>query len=314
MNMPFPCRTFRIAAAIIAWTIVASVVVVGRPVETRGAEPKLLRWKFVAGDSWRVNFQQKVTTDSSFGGKPLKLSVDTTLGQTWKVDSVAENGAAVITQSFDRIAVTMDLPPAAPLAFDSTSKRKPSGDAKVIADQLLPLLGPTFRITMSPRGELLDVEPSAELDKALSGLSDDTRLKRLFSKTGLHDVLRQSLTVLPENAVEPSATWDQTAELDSAVGRVQLSTTYTYEGQDTYEGAKVERLGTTGKLTWKPARAELTNSRELKDQKQTGFVLFDAAAGRMVAVEQQQTLRSEARVRDTLLEVRLTSELKISLR
>lgn len=278
------------------------------------AEPRLLRWKFTAGENWRVDFSQKVTTDSTFGGKPLKLSVDTTLGQSWKVESVAENGNAVITLAFTRISVNMELPPAAPLAFDSTSKRKPSGDVKLIADQLLPLIGPTFRVTMSPRGELSEVATSPELDKALGGLSEDVRLKKLFSKSGLQDVLRQSLIVLPEAAVEPTASWEQTAEVDSAVGRVQLTTTYTYEGPETYEGSNVEKIATVGKLKWTPARAELTNTRELKDQKQTGFVLFNAQTGRLAAVEQQQTLRSEARVRDTLLEVRLTSDLKISVR
>lgn len=301
-RLPIVSRT--LASLTIVWSLVAG---------TANSAEAPLRWKFAAGQKLRVEWTQEVETETMIGGKPLRLAVDTTFEQDWGVDSVDEEGTATITQSFRRIAVRMDMPPAAPLEYDSAAMRRATGDARPIAESLAPLIGPTWNAKITARGEVREVEASADLQAALDKVAAEGRLKSLFTGAGGADYLRQSLVVLPEQTLKVDESWEVATDADSPVGRVKSRTTYTYRGTERHGDRTLDALAATGNLEWTPARGGVAVGRQIKEQSQTGTVLFDATAGRLVESRQTQMLRTESRVRDTPLETRLTSNLKLKI-
>lgn len=273
-----------------------------------------LRWKFSTGQKLRAEWTQRVETDTAIGDKPLRLVVDTTFEQDWVVGPVDESGRADITQSFRRIAVRMDLPPAAPLEFDSSSGKRPSGDLRPIADSLTPLIGPTWQATLSARGEITQVAPSPELTAALEKVGADGRLKGLFSGVTGAEGLRRSLVVLPEAPVKMGDAWEIPSETESPVGRVKVVTKYHHRGVEVVDGQSLDSIESTGEMDWTPqTKGGLVKERRITEQKQTGSILFDSMAGRVVESRQTQSLRTESRVRDLLLDVRLKSTLGLKL-
>ena len=64
----------------------------------------------------------------------------------------------------------------------------------------------------------------------------------------------------------------------------------------------------------KPASGKVAKSRQLKEQKTTSHWLFDSKNGMMSESHQGQSLRTESRVRDVPLEVKLVSEWSFTLR
>lgn len=273
-----------------------------------------LRWKFSTGQKLRAEWTQRVETDTAIGDKPLRLVVDTTFEQDWVVGSVNESGGAELTQSFRRIAVRLDLPPAAPLEFDSSSGKRPSGDLRPIADSLTPLIGPTWKATLSARGEITQVASSPALTAALEKVGADGRLKGLFSGVTGAEGLRRSLVVLPESPVKMGDAWEIPSETDSPVGRVKVVTKYRHRGIEVVDGQSLDAIESTGEIDWTPqAAGGLVKERRITEQKQTGVTLFDATLGRVVESRQTQSLRTESRVRDLLLDVRLKSTLGLKL-
>lgn len=273
-----------------------------------------LRWKLATGQKLRAEWTQRVETDTAIGDKPLRLIVDTTLELDWVVESVDASGNATITQSFRRIAVRMDMPPAAPLEFDSSSSKRPTGDLRPIADSLVPLIGPNWKSTLSPRGEVTQVAPSPELTAALEKVGADGRLKGLFSGVTGAEGLRRSLVVLPEGPVKSGDMWEVPTETDSPVGRVKIVSKYHHRGVEVVDGQSLDAIDSTGEIDWTPlATKGLVKERKITEQKQSGVTLFDATAGRVVESRQTQSLRTESRVRDLLLDVRLKSTLGLKL-
>ncbi|HND51923.1 MAG TPA: DUF6263 family protein [Pirellulaceae bacterium] len=279
----------------------------------RADEPVTLRWKLVAGQKFVVSYNQKVDTETSFGGKPLKLAIDSTIEQDWQVEAVDAEGVATISQSVRRVALRMDLPPASAIEFDTSSPKKPTGDAQQIASAVTPLLGAKLTARLSARGQWSDVTLSPELKQTLQTLAEKSILRDLLSQEGLEELARHGLATLPEAPIKVNDSWDATSELKSSVGKVKQTTTYKYEGTQAVDGRTLHKLASKGVVDWSDAPRTPATNRQIKEQKVTGTALFDAVAGRFVESELLQQLRTEARVRDTLLEVRLLNSLKVKV-
>ena len=304
-------------------------------------EPQTLRWHWQPGQTFRVTTFQKVETDTNFGGKPLKMAWEITLEQDWHVRSVTgagqgekeptASGAALVEQSLRRIQVRLDLPPASPLEFDSSSSRTPTGEAKAWAQALLPLIGPTATVTINARGEGQQWTPSKELLAVIEALPEDSQLRKLFSPDALSRLAKQGLCEFPEAAVAAGGEWQTTLELQSNLGKFRQQTTYqladavlnpaTSNGNSAGNAATpTNRDADQGTLTKITAISQLaansqpgdgkriSASRELKKQRQTASYLFNARLGYIVSGEGAQQLTTETRVRDTLVETTVNSQ------
>ncbi|MFO0867519.1 MAG: DUF6263 family protein [Pirellulales bacterium] len=296
-------KSHLLAGAVIGLLLAAPLLAADEP----------LRWKWSAGQSLRATWKQRVETETAIGEKPLRLLIDSTFVQDWQVAEVEPSGVARVQQSFRRLAVRLEMPPAEPLDYDTTRDTEPTGELRPLAAALSPLVGPSWTVRLTPRGEVLDVTPSPQLQEALKKVAADGRLQGLFAGATGADFLRRSLVVLPEQPLQEGVSWQVQSPVESPVGRVTIQSTYTGRGTEKRGTAELTVIESTGTLEWQPAAGGQARNRRITDQSCRGQLLFDSAAGRLVESQQKQTLKSESRVREQLLEVRLTSEVRLML-
>lgn len=273
-----------------------------------GAEP--LRWKLKAGEEFVATIDQKSEIASTLGGAaPTVMTLEAGLEMTWNVDDIDEQGTAEITQRFKRLRMKLEMPKSGAISYDSASDTKPTGDAKAIAAAIEPLLAAEFHIKLSPRGEITSVELGEEAQKVVEGLDAASPLKGLLSKEGLSNILKQSLVILPEEEVKSGDTWQREASLSTALGKFKQTTAYKLQPPDD-AAVDVARIESNSELQLEqPGASKAT----LKEQQQKGMIRFDHAAGRLRSAEVEQELVTASMLKDTPIQVKLTSTLKMTL-
>jgi hypothetical protein len=277
-------------------------------------EPALLRWKWSPDSEWVAEFHQQVTTDSTFGAKTLRLAIESRFTQRWLVRSVDAQGAATLQQSYTKIAVSVDMGMGNTIAFDTDRPANPMGESRRLADALQPLVGPTWTLVVSPRGEVLRLEPSAEAKAAAELAGKNSVVQPLFASDGAIGLVRQAFVPLPEEPVMPGGGWRTSLPWKASFGVGEIAHQYTYEGVRPQDGSSVAAVRVESRIDAKPGPGKVTKGRELKEQKIVGLMLFDLAGGTLVESRQTQSLRSESRVRDVPLAAQLSSELTVTIR
>lgn len=310
--LPWALRTAALLMVVAATTKLLPAL---EPVDGRAAgEPALLRWKWSPDSEWVAEFHQQVTTDSTFGAKTLRLAIDSRFTQRWRVRSVDAQGAATLQQSYTKIAVSVDMGMGNTITFDTDQPATPLGETRRLADALQPLVGPTWTLVVSPRGEVLRLEPSAEAKAAAELAAKNSVAQPLFASDGAIGLVRQAFTPLPEEAVMPGGGWRSSLPWKASFGVGEISNQYTYEGVRPNDGSSVAAVRVESRIDAKPGPGKVTKGRELKEQKIAGLLLFDMAGGALVESRQTQSLRSESRVRDVPLAAQLASELTVTIR
>jgi hypothetical protein len=113
-------------------------------------------------------------------------------------------------------------------------------------------------------------------------------VQRLLTTAGINQTLRQSLGLLPKSSVQPGDTWEDAFELDAPSGKLRVTSTYTYRGPARLEDHAVEQIDVAtvvAPVADKPASAPAAKL----SQDYSGTLYFDAAAGRLVRSELEQT-------------------------
>jgi len=249
----------------------------------RAAEP--LKWKFKEGEVIRYELVQKTETKMKAGGREGGSKVEQISDVRWNVQSVSAEGLAQMTQTIDRVRVTMDTPGQPTFKFDSASKEDP-GDSPLAAQ-----LGPMFKalagfecsLTMDARGRIDNVKIPKETIDALRG-SLLGQATNLFTEEGMKNMISQSSLVLPATAEEtlPGKSWtDQTKVPVATLGTIVTEKTYTVEGPDK-DNPKLTAITLASKMTIEPNQnAEV--HLEITNQKNEGRFLFDPEAGRIAS-------------------------------
>ncbi|QDU96669.1 DUF6263 family protein [Lignipirellula cremea] len=273
---------------------------------------QLFRWQLESGQQLAVRSTQSTQVQRVVQGNALKMSLETAIDMQWKVDSVDNDGVASITQTIRRIVLRMNTPEAGAAAYDTASPDQAEGAADQLA-AVSALIGASLQVTMTPRGELTTVKLSPQASEAVQRAARAGKLKSLLSAESLAQLLRQSLIVLPEQAVNSGDSWTADAQVASPVGRLQQSNKYTYMGETTVDEMAYDliEVASTVELRDPPAGGENVPSSGLKvtSQEQTGKLLFDSTAGRFARVEIQQKLTSEKTYRDVVIEMESVAQL-----
>jgi hypothetical protein len=205
----------------------------------------------------------------------------------------------------------LEMPKVAePISYDSASPELPRGDAKSIADAVLPLLEAEARITISSRGEIRGVEFDEGAKKAVEALAAAKALRSLLSEEGLAAVLRQSLVVLPEREVSAGDKWSHEVPLATPLGQAKQKTTFSLQEPDE-KSPNMARIKSVTELTFEQSAGG--KRPVLKQQDQSGLILFDTKSGRLQSASVEQELVTTSQLKDTPVEVRLTSTLKTTL-
>ena len=130
------------------------------------ADEALLRWKFVEGQQLRLQLTQSLASETTVSNKPVKMNVDLTLEMSWLVDALDADGNAIVAQTFRRVTTKLVVPMGGTIEFDSSATKKPVGEAKEIAALIMPLIGKKLTTTITPRGEVREINLPEETEKA----------------------------------------------------------------------------------------------------------------------------------------------------
>ncbi len=257
---------------------------------------KLLRWKLIPGETIEVSFNQEMSMATNLMGNELKSVADMGMVLLWKVDGVAADGTAQISQSIDRLMMKMETPAGEPIQYDSATPGEPEGMTKSLADSIQPLVGVEFSQQMSNRGEILTVELSPQAQAKLAKTPAGAQLSEIFSKDGLKSLLHQAATVLPQEPVRPGDTWQGQSVTKSPVGSLIMDMVYTYRGTEMQNGRPLERIDVDVRLSFGAGANALGLNVAVAEQNNSGTMFFDSTAGRFVQTELRQNMTLETAI------------------
>jgi hypothetical protein len=295
------------------WLMLPALVICGYGTSESVAADTLLRWQFAPGQRYQLEFLQTFQTRTTFNQRPLTMVLQLALEMDWQVDGLDDAGLARISQTFTRVRVKTTPQDGKPIEFDSADSSQAGDAATELAKQLKPLLQAKFTVTMDRRGQVRDVEVSAETLQVLSDSQAGSRFNKLFTREAIQRLLRHSVVVLPEGAVAQGDTWTSTIALSPPFNGSQLKTTYTYGGTKHQRGRKLERITVDGSFGGDAEPAKPAELSGLKRHEHRGELDFDNQAGYLVRSQLAQLLTSEQAYRDNVIQVRVESELQLTI-
>ncbi len=260
-----------------------------------------LAWNLKAGEKYDLHVEQQTASTVTVVTKTTKTAIEMTLDSVWRVESV-DSGTAKIRQQVGRVQIQVQAADAAPVAYDTSAPGQPSGAARDLANAVAPLVDreASILLTMNERGEILSVDLSPKLAAAFDAARPAAH--------NLDALLKQPLATLPAKAVSPGDTWETTRELVTPAGKFTQKTEYTLGEPKQTADAAVDAIRYSATLTpLTPGKAKI------KEQSQTGSVLFDNGSGRFVSGEQSQKLVTETPYRGATITVVVETQVKRTL-
>jgi hypothetical protein len=259
------------------------------------AQAAKLRWKFTAGETLHYQLDQKTTTVMKPQGMEIKTLVTQTIDSTWVVKSVAADGSALMTLTFDRIRNKVDSA-LAKFEYDSAEKKDPEGPAAAMMVRTLKaLVGVQFKFKLSPLGEVSDIEVPKSLLDAMKSADPNSPEAQMFTEEGWKNMVKESSLVMPADDLAVGKGWTARGTVPLGPGAsLELDKNYTYQGPEA-KGAGAEKIKLDVKTTLKaPANPNL--ELKLVNPEGTGTFLFDNQKGRIVSadVTQKITLQIKA--------------------
>ena len=257
------------------------------------AEP--LAWKFAPGltNRYRMTQDTRLTINSGAAGD-AKTHQQLTIDISWTVEKVNDDGSAVLKQQIDRMRIKAETGESQVAEIDSASKENPQGQAATLAPLLKAITSQPFQVTMTPRGEIKNVEVPAAIVEALKNQPGAAQMGELATEEGFKKLVGQASFVLPEK-MEPGVQW--TAKTESqlpAVGTQTAITTYRYEGPKEIDGKLMEVF--SAKLEVKFAGGQIPI--EIANQESAGEIHFNREAGRLESSVIKQVTKLKLTVSD----------------
>ena len=256
---------------------------------------KTLRMKFVKGATSTISLVNRTSVQTKFGENENKAGLVTEMDLQQTVQEVREDGSAVVEQKLARIKLQSDGGAlGVALRFDSAQPEQ-SDQQSLLSQVLRPLIGAEFKVTFSNRGEVLDVEPPADLVKTLQTTST-TVYQQMFSKESFKSMLSQSSVVLPEEPVSVGEKWQTKFSSGAQVGGAEVTVSYRYGGTVTINGKDLEKLDVTMVVKLVDSKLPDAPRLSIKKQSNSGTMYFDNLAGMMNHSVLKQDLEIEGQI------------------
>jgi hypothetical protein len=235
-------------------------------------------WRFEKGLKSRFRMTQSMQMTMTMpGGAQSSSTVTNVIDMSWVVDEVKDDGSAVITQKMDRMRMTVAAPDAEEVQFDSQSQEEPQGFAAMIAPMIRELTKASFVVTMTPLGEIKDVEIPEEAVKAIAAAPGAQLMGDMATADGLKNMIMRSAFAMPEE-LEPGNEWANTVEMAvPMLGKQIIKTTYRYVGPQEREGVHFEAVEPKLELSYEGGSVTVN----VTNQESSGEVLFNRDAGRL---------------------------------
>lgn len=284
-----------------------AVAVFSSPAVASAEEARQLRWKFAADKPLDYVIEQRVNTAFNVEGVEFTAKTRTTFDVTWTVASIGEGGVATIKQTIRRIQLELHAPRVGgaalgDLEYDSATGKEGEGRIwDAVKPVLLVLPGSEFTLTVSPLGELKEMELSDKLVEAIRKLPNTPLLAggNLLTEEGLRQAMELAIQTLPEPPVAKDGSWQRKIERKVPnAGAIVINLTSTVAEDAQQSGRAAVRFALKSESTFAPAEAaDAALKLEITEQSGQGSAFFDPAAGCTLAsrFRQNMTLAGELR-------------------
>ena len=272
---------------------------------------KTFRWKFQRGQVFKLTMTQSTTQTLTVAGK--EVEIPTTVGSelTWRVDDFnAKDQTVNVTQTIDRMQISMEMPNMGKVEFDSDSKEEPVGLAKSFSGTLRPLIGAKMVMTMNDRGKVIDVKVPEE---ALAGFKGNPLAKQMMTPESLRQMITQGSIVLPEGAISKGHKWSSKATMKTAVGNMDIKSNFNYEGEVRRGNRELSKFLIDMDIQFEKADGPLAAVINVVEQDNRGTIYFDAAEGRMVNSSLDQKMTLQITVGNQKIDQKLKTQVKLTV-
>ncbi len=285
------------------WIAVAALIAGGwlLPSTVSAAEPNdatTIAWRLHPGDQLRIRMTQRIRTEMRIGEKQTEVSMLSAMELRWRVvrtipQTTDPGDAAQIEQSFKRLILQVTQADGKTSNYDSDSPDPAPKPLEEIAATVRPLLKSRIDIVLSPQGEIRAVQMPAETDSLLRGVTAYARWKDLLTREGIDRMLRQALGRLPENPVRLGDVWEDTREIETPSGKLSQTNRYEYRGTAVEGGRTLQVVHRTTTLRSGEQAGAFDEPPPGREQRDTGILYFDNAAGRLVRSQSRQEIAAE---------------------
>jgi len=248
-----------------------------------------LRMKFQKDQSSTYEMVQQMKMSMQVQGKNIDTDMRQTVVMTMKVLEVLDNGNARIKMKFDHVRMEMKgVPGIGDVDIDSRKDEVPNNPLGQLLGGLVKALGKAeFDTVMSPRGETVEFKLPDDLVKEFQSLPGSAQMGDFFSEKGLKNMMGQSGMVLPRDPVKKGDTWSHKVSMKMPFGKFETDMKYTYQGPETVDGKKLEKITFEPKTAIEPD-PNAPFAMKVDGQKGEGTVYFDPQAGRMQEMQLNQ--------------------------
>ncbi len=280
-----------------------------------------LQWKLAAEDRFQVEFVQMSETRTDVanrtpGAVPRKTttSVETMLTMDWEVSELDADQNAVIDQSISRIRLSVTNPalPSSSLEFDTSSEERISAASSAMLDQVRPLVGLKFRVTMSPKGKIVAITLPEQTQSTLRKLPGSPQLQSLFTEQGISELFGATAIVLPSEDVDVDSAWEDDSTVSTAFGKFKRTRKYRYTGNEQVDGRNlaVFKIETTlNELTAAPG----DTPPKLVHYSESGSASFDIDAGFFRRCRVQGLTQTELNYREKKIQTTVENSVEMTI-
>jgi hypothetical protein len=296
------------------WLTFALALVAPALLAGPGLAQTTLRYKFKQGDKLDYAMDQDMKMSMNVGGMDIDMKMVQQMDMTWDVQKVDDQGNARIQLKMGRVKMAMKGGPMGDVEIDSKDEKQPEDVlGKVFAQIVTAMADMQMTFTMTPAGEMKDVEMSEKALKAFKNLPGADKLGGdLFSPEGMKRMVQGNMS-LPKDPVKKGDTWAQKTDVKMPFGKTTGDIKYTYEGPADKDGKAVEKIAMVPEMKIEPdpnAPFKLT----MKNQQGKGTIYFDNQAGRMHAMANETTMDMAIEVANMTINQRIVQNTSLRLK
>ena len=170
---------------------------------------------------------------------------------------------------------------------------------------------------MTPLGDIKDIViPEATMDQ-LNQLPETFKLRALFSKQGMSDILGASAIVLPDEQLSKGQSWSDEAETSTTFGVFNRKRNYTFVGINQKEGREVAEFSLVATLEPVVDDSETQKGDSLKGQlvefSGDGKLFLDVEGGFFSSSSIRNEARSEKPYREKKIQTVVANQMKMTV-
>lgn len=247
-----------------------------------------LRWKFLDGQQLSVVMAQDMTQEVEVAGQAMTTKMLNKTWTQWRPEATQADGSTTIASVISRVKLEVDSPGIDNLIIDTDLPAVDGGQAAELDAVIRPMVGVKITNRMSPRGEVTDVKIPEDIAAALQGAGG------IMSAEQISEMMQKVSPVFPEQGLQEGDSWAGTSAIETPVGKINVKSKYTYEGQVEVESRTLHSIKV--EITMDIEVAEGAARIKFGDQDSTGVMLFDNRQGRLVRSDVDQKFSLEVEV------------------